>query len=52
MKHFKIVKQITINSIHEVLNLHKFNRRGFIAEVVMGKTLAHLSGQNVMLLQE
>jgi len=52
MKHLKILKQITRNPILKVLNLQKFNRRGFVAEIVMGRALAQLNNQNIMLLQE
>jgi hypothetical protein len=52
MKHLKILKQITRNSIRKVLNLQNFNRRGFTAEIVVGKILAHLNDQNFILLQE
>jgi hypothetical protein len=52
MKHLRILKQITRNSILKVLNLQTFNRRGFIAETLMGRALAHLNDQNIMLLQE
>jgi len=52
MKHLKVLKQITRNSILQVLNLQKFIRRGIIAEIVMGRALTHLDDQNIMLLQE
>jgi hypothetical protein len=52
MKHLKILKQITRNSILQVPNLQKFIRRSIIAEIVMGRALAYLNDQNIMLLQE